>query len=164
MKFLLILWAVATPTIAAAQAAPPLVEDRPLVLVKPRGSNPPLSVLERLRVCLDIDDQTKERLDCYDGIVPPQPRPAPPPAKVVTDCKYLKEEDARLNCFNSFLNRTAKRQAPAAKPVVVPQPAPTYLSHVSTKPHYIRSGRGGCGSRGGAGYRLANGKCASRSR
>ena len=26
---------------------------------------------------------------------------------------------------------------------------------------YVRHGRGGCGSRGGPGYRLANGKCAS---
>jgi hypothetical protein len=30
------------------------------------------------------------------------------------------------------------------------------------RPAYVRHGRGGCGSRGGAGYRLPNGRCAGR--
>jgi hypothetical protein len=36
--------------------------------------------------------------------VPPDPKPKKPPtAKVVADCKFLKEEDERLGCFNRFL-------------------------------------------------------------
>src|SRR5665647_141450 len=59
--------------------------------------------IDKLRGCLTIEDASKERLDCYDGIVPPDPKPKPPLAKVVADCKFLKEEDERLSCFNRFL-------------------------------------------------------------
>jgi hypothetical protein len=57
-------------------------------------------ITEKLRACLSIEDMTKERLDCYDGVVPPDPKPKPPAAKVVADCKFLKEEDERLGCLN----------------------------------------------------------------
>ena len=59
--------------------------------------------IDRLRACLSIEDGYKERLDCYDTIVPPNPKPKPPVAKLVADCKFLKEEDERLGCFNRFL-------------------------------------------------------------
>jgi hypothetical protein len=63
------------------------------------------------------------------------------------------------------VQRPLKRQPPVAKPIVLPKPAaPTYTPSSSTRTHYVRRGRGGCGSRGGAGYRLPNGRCASRSR
>jgi hypothetical protein len=58
---------------------------------------------DKLRGCLTIEDGSKERLDCYDGVVPPDPKPKPPAAKLVADCKFLKEEDERLGCFNRFL-------------------------------------------------------------
>jgi hypothetical protein len=41
----------------------------------------------------------------------------PPTAKVVADCKFLKEEDERLGCFNRFLVKPAR-------PTAVPKGAP----------------------------------------
>jgi hypothetical protein len=74
-------------------------------------------VIEKLRFCLGIEDGSKERLDCYDGMVPPDPKPKPPVAKLVADCKFLKEEDERLGCFNRFLVQPAPpKAAPKAQP------------------------------------------------
>jgi hypothetical protein len=75
--------------------------------------------LETLRTCLDIEDQTKERLDCYDDKIKPTPKHVSAPAKTVQDCRFLKEEDERLNCFNRFVNpppkkSTAQQKKPAA--------------------------------------------------
>jgi hypothetical protein len=110
--------------------------------------------LARFRVCLAIEDGTKERLDCYDAIVPPEPWAAHARAKIISECRFIAEEDARLKCFNSFLvERPRVAAAPPPQPVV---------RHTTTTKHYVRKGRGGCGSRGGAGYRLPSGKCASR--
>jgi hypothetical protein len=77
--------------------------------------------LDKLRGCLTIEDGSKERLDCFDGVVPPDPKPKPPVAKVVADCKFLKEEDERLGCFNRFLvqpapPKAARKVAPKAQP------------------------------------------------
>jgi hypothetical protein len=63
--------------------------------------------------CLDQDDGTKERLNCFDKLVPPQVRQvlvqeAP---KNVTDCRYVKEEDQRLKCFNHFVVPSAPKPA-----------------------------------------------------
>jgi hypothetical protein len=79
------------------------------------------SEIDQLRGCLTIEDVSKERLDCYDGVVPPDPKPKPPVAKVVADCKFLKEEDERLGCFNRFLAqpalpKAARKTAPKAQP------------------------------------------------
>ena len=115
-------------------------------------------ITEKLRSCLTIDDMTKERLDCYDAIVPPAPKPKPPPAKIITDCKFLKEEDERLKCFNRFLEMPRQPSA-----TIVPRAsAGPVIVRPSILPAYVRHGRGGCGSRGGAGYRLPNGRCAGR--
>ena len=46
--------------------------------------------LERLRTCIAIEDQTKERLDCYDDKIKPE---LSAPAKTVQDCRFVKEED-----------------------------------------------------------------------
>ena len=54
------------------------------------------------------DDATKERLSCYDGIFAPQPKPKPPAAKGVNDCRFLKEEDERLTCYNGFADKIPK--------------------------------------------------------
>jgi hypothetical protein len=77
--------------------------------------------IEKLRSCLTIEDGSKERLDCYDGVIPPAPRPKPPVAKAVADCKFLKEEDERLGCFNRFVQpaatpKAARKAAPKAQP------------------------------------------------
>jgi hypothetical protein len=63
---------------------------------------------------------TKPRLDCYDAIVPPQTRLKPLPAElVVNDCRFLKDDDERLICFNRFVENPAEPVAPekSAKPV-----------------------------------------------
>jgi hypothetical protein len=67
--------------------------------------------IDKLRGCLSIEDGSKERLDCYDGIIPPDPKLKPRVAKVVADCKFLKEEDERLGCFNRFLVQPAPPKA-----------------------------------------------------
>jgi hypothetical protein len=149
------------------------------------ASNTP--TIERLRGCLSIDNMTKERLDCYDGIVPPEPIAAAPRAKTVLECRFLREEDQRIICFNSFVRPAAAvPAAPGRSTVVVPttpgrptaaapaapvrpsaegQPSSlkVEIDVVSKAPSAtIATGHGGgCGSRGGPGYRLASGKCAS---
>jgi len=81
--------------------------------------------IEKLRGCLTIEDASKERLDCYDGIVPPDPKPKPSVAKVVADCKFLKEEDERLGCFNRFLVQPARPAAPKAARKAAPKAPPS---------------------------------------
>jgi hypothetical protein len=89
------------------------------------------SLHDRLRSCLELKDMTKERLDCYDAILSPQPKPMPLRAKVVSDCRFSEDENARLICFNRFVENTAKPVAPKATAtpveptVVVPTARPT---------------------------------------
>ena len=71
--------------------------------------------IEKLRSCLTIEDGSKERLDCYDRIISPAPKPKPPVAKAVADCKFLKEEDERLGCFNRFVAQPATNPKAARK-------------------------------------------------
>ena len=68
--------------------------------------------IERSKLCLSIEDGYKERLDCYDGIFAPDPKPKPPVAKLVADCRFLKEEDERLACFNRFIAPPKTPKAP----------------------------------------------------
>jgi hypothetical protein len=72
--------------------------------------------IDRLRVCLFIEDGSKQRLDCYDRVVAPDPKPKPPAAKRVADCKFLKEEDERLGCFNRFLEQPEPPKAQQTAP------------------------------------------------
>jgi hypothetical protein len=98
----------ATP---AAGSPPPTVGGKPLVQVKSHGSAPKtehLSVAKKMLNCLDIDDGTKGRLDCFDGIFPPKPNPKAPAAKGAGDCRFVKEEDERLTCFNEFADKIPK--------------------------------------------------------
>src|SRR5262249_49162205 len=44
--------------------------------------------LETLRTCLEIEDQSKERLDCYDDRIKPEPKQVSAPAKTVQDCRF----------------------------------------------------------------------------
>jgi hypothetical protein len=99
-------------TAAFAQSAPPPpVADKPLVQSKPKESpkekpkaGKPQSIAVRLQACQDLDDGTKERLNCYDAVLVPAPRPKPAAAKTVMECKFVKEEDARLGCYNGFVD------------------------------------------------------------
>ncbi len=106
---------------AIAQTSQPSVGGKPLVQVKPSGEaakskskskatpkpKPP-STAAKLQACLEIDDATKERLNCYDAIFPPQPKPKAPAAKAVNDCRFAMEEDERLTCFNGFAEKIPK--------------------------------------------------------
>jgi hypothetical protein len=67
------------------------------------------SIAVRLQACQDIDDGTKGRLDCYDEVLKPAPKPkAQAAAKTVMECKYTKEEDERLACYNGFVDMMPK--------------------------------------------------------
>jgi hypothetical protein len=79
-----------------------------------------------------------------------------------------------LACTTSPWTKEAEQAPPpvveavpsAAPPVTVVTPAPTYIApttHVVVHTVTATTGHhgGGCGSRGGPGYRLPNGKCAS---
>ena len=125
MRKMILALAILYPAAAFAQgttapanpAPPPTVGGKPLVQVgskkpaaekksaKPAATGKPLSVAQKLQACQDIDDATKERLSCYDGVFPPQPKPKPAAAKGVNECRFLKEEDERLTCFNRFVDK-----------------------------------------------------------
>src|SRR6202158_1194851 len=67
--------------------------------------------LQALRTRLEIEDQSKERLDCYDEKIAPAPKRVSAPAKTAQDCRFVKEEDDRLACFNRFVNPPPKKTA-----------------------------------------------------
>ena len=106
-----------TPPADAAKPAasqPPMVGDKPLVQVGKKSAakkgertaaGKPQSVAVKLQTCQDIDDGTKDRLNCYDEIFKPQPKPKAPVAKGVNECRFLKEEDERLACYNGFADK-----------------------------------------------------------
>ena len=117
MKKIILTLAVLYPMAALAQgtapADPPTFGGKPLVVVGSKKSakkdaEKPLSPAQKLQACQDIDDATKERLNCYDAIYKPQPKPKAPAAKSVGDCRFLKEEDERLTCFNGFADKIPK--------------------------------------------------------
>jgi hypothetical protein len=109
MRKILALVMVLYSATALAQSAPPTVGGKPLTQVKPRGPTPkPQSTAQKLYACLDIDDATKDRLNCYDAIFPPKPKAKAPAAKGVADCRFTKEEDERLTCFNRFAEKIPK--------------------------------------------------------
>ena len=101
---------------AFAQNAPPAEDaEKPPAAqaVKPPARAKPhnmasRSIAEKLQDCLTLDDGTKDRLDCYDGVIPPKPKPKPPAAKGVMDCRFIKEQDERLVCFNGFAESIPK--------------------------------------------------------
>jgi hypothetical protein len=75
---------------------------------------------QQLSSCLSQEDMTKERLNCYDAVISPQIRQVLQlePARTVSDCRYIKEEDQRLKCFNRFVAGAAQ---PAAKRLAKPK-------------------------------------------
>ena len=102
--------AVLCSTIALAQSAPePTPAGKPPAQAKPHAApGKPQSVAVRLQSCLDVDDGTKDRLNCYDAVITPAPNPKAPAAKTVRDCRFIKEEDERLACFNGFVESMPK--------------------------------------------------------
>jgi hypothetical protein len=115
MKKLLALIVVLYTTTALAQQddAQPAPAAKPPAHAKSKApkatAGPPKSLAENLLACLEIDDETKDRLDCYDAAVPPKPPKAKAgPANGVIDCRFVKEEDERLKCFNGFAEKIPK--------------------------------------------------------
>ena len=121
MRMILAVAAVLYSASAFAQTdKPPMVGNKPLVQVKPKGTKEaaakpavapkgkPQSIAVRLQACLDLDDGTKDRLNCYDAVIAPQPKPKPAKAKGYADCRFFKEEDERLACFNGFAESIPK--------------------------------------------------------
>jgi|SRR5262245_63441234 len=85
----------------------------PYILVVVAGMLlPTFAMAQSLRPCLEIEDGTKERLDCYDAKIKPAPKETSAPAKSVKDCRFLEEEDERLTCFNQFVLFPRKRLQP----------------------------------------------------
>ena len=113
MKKVIVIAAILCATGAVAQTPPPMVGDKPLVQIKPRATaarkpaSKPASIAEGLQACLDVEDGTKGRLDCYDAVIPPKPKTKGKlaPAKGVADCRFVVEQDERLACFNASLRR-----------------------------------------------------------
>ncbi len=132
MRSMLACALVLCSSIALAQSAPPpAAGDKPAAQAKSKDGGkaaakdsakestkenakdkkgPPIgkSIATRLQSCQDIDDQTKERLNCYDEVLKPAPKPKPGVAKTVMDCKFIKEEDERLTCYNGFVDSMPK--------------------------------------------------------
>ena len=118
MRKMILVLAILCPATALAQGtSPPTVGGKPLVQIKPKAAPAdkksakpakPQSVAQKLQACQDIDDATKERLTCYDAIFSPQPKPKAPIAKGVNDCRFIKEEDERLTCYNGFADKIPK--------------------------------------------------------
>lgn len=110
MRMILAFAAVLCSAAALAQSAPPPpVAGKPPVQAKPHTApGKSQSVAVRLQSCLDIDDGTKDRLNCYDAVIAPAPNPKAPKAKTVRECKFTKEEDERLACYNGFVESIPK--------------------------------------------------------
>jgi hypothetical protein len=99
--------APAAPAPSTQNGAPPTIGGKKLMQLKPRAGTK-LSIAARLQACLDIDDGTKGRLDCYDAVFAPKPNPKAKPAQRVADCRFTKEEDERLACYNGFAEKIPK--------------------------------------------------------
>jgi hypothetical protein len=114
MRMMALLLAITCSTAAFAQDKPAAPSAKPAAPAKPKAgpAKPkPQSLAARLQACLDIDDATKERLNCYDAVIAPAPKPKPPAVKGVMDCRAFKEEDERLGCFNGFVEKLPKLPA-----------------------------------------------------
>ena len=112
MRMTALLLAVVCSTAAIAQDKPAAPAAKPAAQAKPKAApakpKAPQSIAGRLQACLEIDDATKERLNCYDAVIAPAPKPKPPAVKGVMDCRAFKEEDERLGCFNGFVEKLPK--------------------------------------------------------
>jgi hypothetical protein len=109
MRLMLALVAVFYSAAVFAQAAStPAAADKPVKEAKAKTSSTKGSIAVRLQSCQDIEDGTKGRLDCYDEVLKPAPKPKTAAAKTVMECKFVKEEDERLGCYNGFVDMMPK--------------------------------------------------------
>ena len=115
LALILLSGAAVAQTSPPAAGAPPAAADKPPAQAKPpKAKAAPAaapahqSIAKKLQACLEIEDGTKGRLDCYDAVFPPKPNPKAAAAKGVADCRFKKEEDERLACFNGFAESIPK--------------------------------------------------------
>ena len=122
MRMMLALAAVMYSAAAFAQSSSPPAADAQKPTAEAKSAKPARasktskmkkvaaqgSIAGRLDACQDIEDGTKGRLDCYDEVIKPAPKPNAPEAKTVMECKYTREEDARLACYNGFVDMMPK--------------------------------------------------------
>ena len=68
---------------ALAQTTPPATAEKPAASMKPRAAlaekvtSKNVSIAEKAQKCLKIVDKADGRLDCYDAVIPPKPKPKP---------------------------------------------------------------------------------------
>jgi hypothetical protein len=110
LAFAAILYSAAAIAQTSAPPAdqPPAEQAKPAKQAKAKTGTAKGSIAVRLQACQDIDDGTKGRLDCYDEIIKPAPKEKAAAAKTVMECKYTKEEDERLACYNGFVDMMPK--------------------------------------------------------
>src|SRR5260370_1397763 len=89
---------------ASPAAEKPAAEGKAAKPAKAQMTTAKGSIAVRLQACQDIEDGTKGRLDCYDEVIKPAPKPKAAAAKTVMECKFTKEEDERLACYNGFVD------------------------------------------------------------
>src|ERR1700743_3541735 len=87
--------APAAPAPSTQSSAPPTIGGKKLLQVKPHAGAK-LSIAARLQACLDIDDGTKGRLDCYDTVFAPKPNPKAQNAARGADWRFPQEEAHRV--------------------------------------------------------------------
>ena len=112
-------------------------------------------VLSNFQACTLEEPATKERLNCYDAIVPPQPRVGFSRAKAITECRFFREEDARLDCFESFMTSAAPARSTAGSsqssnvqvaPSISRSTATSRAASTSSRPAARTAGRCPCGT------------------
>ena len=114
MKILLVVGATLMATAALAQSAPPAADNKAAdnkgaeQVKSAAAASKGKSIAEKLQACLEVDDGTKYRLDCFDAVLAPKPVPNPAAPKKVMDCRFVKEQDERLICFNGFTEQIPK--------------------------------------------------------
>ena len=105
---------VALVPAALAQTPPSATAEKPAAPMKPRAApaeevaSKNVSVAEKAQKCLKIEDQSIDRLNCYDAAVKPQPNPNPPPVKGILDCRHIVDINDRLGCFDGFAEQIPK--------------------------------------------------------
>jgi hypothetical protein len=110
LAFAVVLYSAAALAQSSAPPAdqPEAAQAKPAKPAKAKTSSAKGSVAVRLQACQDIEDGTKGRLDCYDEVLKPAPKPKAGAAKTVMECKFTKEEDERLACYNGFVDSMPK--------------------------------------------------------
>ena len=81
--------------------------------------------IERSKLCLSIEDGYKERLDCYDGIFAPDPKPKPPVAKLAADYRISERARRAVSLFQSVFSTPKASQSWSKSDAEDPSPQVT---------------------------------------